>query len=58
MDADTVTGEARDAATNVLLATGFRVAPGREFYFEEGELHYPAAFASTQAEVDAGFGFQ
>ncbi len=58
MDGDTATGEARDAATGTLLATGFRVAPGQEFYFEEGELHYPAAFASTQAEIDAGFGFQ
>jgi hypothetical protein len=58
MDGQTADGEARDAATGALLATGFRVSSGREFYFEEGELHYPAAFASTPAEIDAGFGFQ
>ena len=58
MDGQKADGEARDAATGVLLATGFRVSSGREFYFEEGELRYPAAFDSTPAEIDAGFGFQ
>jgi len=58
MDGETATGEARDAATGRLLATGFRVSSGQEFYFEEGELQYPAVFASTPAEIDAGFGFQ
>jgi hypothetical protein len=58
MNGETVTGEARAAATGTLLATGFRVSADQEFYFEEGELRYPAAFASTPAEIDAGFGFQ
>lgn len=58
MDGDTAAGEARDSATGMLLATGFRVSSGQEFYFEEGELQYPAIFESTPAEIDAGFGFQ
>jgi hypothetical protein len=54
----TVAGEARDAATGILLAAGFHVGAGQEFYLEEGEMRFPADFASTPTEIDAGFGFQ
>src|SRR5262249_36002866 len=54
---ETVTAEARDAATGILLAAGFEVTGEPEVYLEEGELHYPDDGVSTQAEKDAGFGF-
>ena len=57
VDGDTVSGEARSAGTGVLLASGFQIEAGQEFYFEESELHFPAV-ADTEAEFDAGFGFQ
>ena len=58
MDGDTVSGEARSAGTGVLLASGFQIEAGPEFYFEESELHFPALDDDTQAEIDAGFGFR
>jgi hypothetical protein len=58
MAGETATAEARDAATGILLAAGFRVGAEQEFFLEEGELRFPDQFApSTQAEIDAGFGF-
>jgi len=54
---ETVLGEARAPGTGVLLASGFQVEAGQEFYFEESELHFPAV-GDTQAEIDAGFGFR
>jgi len=57
MDGDRVAAEARDAPTGVLLAAGVQIVVGPEFYFEEGELHFPADFGATKAEIDAGFGF-
>jgi hypothetical protein len=56
MDGDTLSGEARSVGTGVLLTSGFQIAAGPEFYFEESELHFPAV-ADTEAEIDAGFGF-
>jgi hypothetical protein len=58
MDGDRVEANAQDAGTGVHLATGLQIEAGPEFYFEEGELAFPAEFESTQAEIDAGFGFQ
>jgi hypothetical protein len=57
MEGDTVAVEARAAATGILLAAGVQIAAGQEFYFEEGELHYPADFDPTEAEIDGGFDF-
>ena len=56
IDGDAVEGEARDAVTGLLLATGVPITAGPEIYFEEGELAFPAEFAPTPAESDAGFG--
>lgn len=57
MDGDAVSGDARSAGTGVLLASGFEIDAGPEFYFEESELHFPAV-DDTQAEIDADFGFR
>jgi hypothetical protein len=57
LDGETVSGDARSAGTGVLLASGFQIEAGSEFYFEESELHFPAV-DDTEAEIDAGFGFR
>lgn len=57
MAGDTVEGEARDAETGILLATGVQIAADQELHLEEGEMHFPGVFDSTNAEIEAGFGY-